>query len=892
MTSWSICSVITSALLATAYSLPPKVVLTPLANATFSDVLVKNPNRHRALSATNLSETSSTGHSIEDKLSPPLISPRSGAYQSAIGVTLTHPLREAEIHYTIDGSAPTQLSSSVPANSMLHIAGTYSLSTLLRCFARIPKRPELGHSNEAVAAYEIQMGTYEYERASYTGATGRAYLVPYYHGKNYIDTVPLLPATPGKSNHASKLASVDLNTSRYRTVRLRGVDSDFAEFYTYDSSGGLLYQRGAGPYKGQVRVHDLAAYLGDETMRGFFQGFVHNLVRRNATDQISQNFQYVRRVLVSRASFEKLTKNTPLCAVTRDDAIWRKVKRSALTVESRGFLAPFHNGVHYSGKAIRLHLGRLEQLIQLEETTRNISDCCVVNITEYCTYNSTYVSIGGSVTLESFEYYHNNTDHNLTEALDLTSVDERLRGFVGGFSSGDYAYFVPYFDGENSGHVVARVHAANFTRSSVEYLDLWTVDRTLAGYFSGFAYEIASGGRRYGFLVPHSSVYGPVGGVNTQSPADKRNKFGTNLSRVVTSGDHTVEYFHGKLVRLNLDDFTNASNCIDVLDLTLFDSELRGFAGGLVIGRYGLLIPYKNRADDSGYFGKLVRVDLEDFRIDAVLDLTRLGVTSTTSEISGSALRGFVGGVAWGRYAVLVPHRNGRVNSNLRSHSGVVARIDMEDFSLSGVRALDLATIIRQQVPSTPDNELRGFLFGFSMGDYVYLVPHFARDFYGKLVRIDMRDFDTLAQLQETSVNVEELEPPDIPTSTGIQYLDLEREDRELVGFSGGFAIRSPSGAVALNLSDNILRRAWWNATLQIQSSGESSAEPEKHVTQDYYVASREIVDLCSNWETACMANPRSPSCDCTSLANYDEAHNVPDIANLVSGMAVLQALS
>ena len=76
----------------------------------------------------------------------------------------------------------------------------------------------------------------------------------------------------------------------------------------------------------------------------------------------------------------------------------------------------------------------------------------------------------------------------LTDSIDMTKSHERLRGFVGGFAVGDYAYFVPHFDGRNPGHIVARVDAVDFREDGVEHLDLWEYDQTLAGFFSGFGY--------------------------------------------------------------------------------------------------------------------------------------------------------------------------------------------------------------------------------------------------------------------------------------------------------------------------------------------------------------------------------------------------------------------
>ena len=58
------------------------------------------------------------------------------------------------------------------------------------------------------------------------------------------------------------------------------------------------------------------------------------------------------------------------------------------------------------------------------------------------------------------------------------------------------------------------------------------------------------------------------------------------------------------------------------------------------------------------------------------------------------------------------------------------------------------------QVPSIPDPDLRGYLNGFVLGDYLYLVPHFNQNFFGKLTRVDMRDFTWLVELQAVSCGV------------------------------------------------------------------------------------------------------------------------------------------
>merc|ERR1711998_250134 len=81
-------------------------------------------------------------------------------------------------------------------------------------------------------------------------------------------------------------------------------------------------------------------------------------------------------------------------------------------------------------------------------------------------------------------------------------------------------------------------------------------------------------------------------------------------------------------------------------------------------------------------------------------------------------------------------------------HSSLLVRIDLNDFTLRGVLVLDLAATFRMQVPRIPEPSLRGFLHGFVSGAYAYLVPHFSRVFFGKIVRVDMRDFEVFAKLQ------------------------------------------------------------------------------------------------------------------------------------------------
>ncbi|KAH8076558.1 hypothetical protein JL721_569 [Aureococcus anophagefferens] len=782
-------------------------------------------------------------------LEAPLILPPSGAVDAAVGITFLHELGPGVVvHCTTDGSEPDRWSTKYLSGGMIHMSGTQHPTLTLRCLARAPERLDEEYRDSAIVTrtYEVQMGTYDYDRSGYTG-------------RNYIDTT--VDYAPAPSGHSAKLPSVDLNTSTYKSVRIHGVETDFAEYYTYDYKGEaadvvykgkfvpatLQYQRGTGAYDGQVRLHDMAAYANDTMLRGFFHGFVQEHARRNSTERKAISMHYHRRFLVSEDELAVAVAKFGCSPSDRRDPVHMTKNTSRLSVETYGFLAPYFDGVSYSGKAVRLRLGTTYQEVVLAETTLNVSRCCIVNVTkELCVFNGTVKEPSGRVSLETVENYREGNltadpdgdAPGLTESIDLTKTHERLRGFVGGFAVGDYAYFVPHFDGRNPGHVVARVDAVNFDESAVEFLDLWDYDTlphgagTLGGFFSGFGYTTTGlragdprAGVEYGFLVPHCNIY-------------------------------------GKLVRLALANFTSGdlTTAVDVLDLTEIDPDLRGFAGGAVIGRYGLLVPYKNRPGDRGFFGKLVRVDLETFEVEQVLDLTRIEINSETTEIAGDALRGFIGGINFGKYLVLVPHRNGLrdTNYNKRDHSSHVVRVDMDDFTLeTGVKVIDLSRVARLQIPSEPDNELRGFVFGFAMGEYAYLVPHFSRDFYGKIVRVDMRDFDNLADLQAADESTE-VEVGTPGAYSGVQYVDLERSDRELVGFSGGFAVRSAEPLFSRELATPEARSEWWTSSMDVRLRDADAATPDVRAFHEAHIVRSDIVRGCLGWEDVCDDQPVS----------------------------------
>ena len=199
-----------------------------------------------------------------------------------------------------------------------------------------------------------------------------------------------------------------------------------------------------------------------------------------------------------------------------------------------------------------------------------------------------------------------------------------------------------------------------------------------------------------------------------------------------------VPNYNCVVARVDLQNF--AAGGVTMLNLTGIDSTLKGFWGGFTDGSCGYLVPYYN---GSFYSGKVVRIDLHNFNTG--------GVTVLDLESQDTQLVGFVGGFTDGRFGYFVP------SYTSSGYSGRVARVDLQNFTLSGVAALDLAMV---------DSGLVGFKGGFTDGRFGYFVPSSNSPGYsGKLARVDLQNFST----------------------NSVTILDLAAVDGGLKGFWGGF---------------------------------------------------------------------------------------------------------
>ncbi|KAF0690075.1 Aste57867_18524 [Aphanomyces stellatus] len=324
------------------------------------------------------------------------------------------------------------------------------------------------------------------------------------------------------------------------------------------------------------------------------------------------------------------------------------------------------------------------------------------------------------------------------ETLDLTTVDPTLTGFVSCFTYNNFGYFVQRVNANGLGGKIVRVDLSQFHNGgAIRVLDLSLIDARLVGFGGGFVYD------HYAYLVPLD-----------------RNKVGLELNP-------NYKYFptptSSLMVQLDLNDFASTQ----IIDLSILDPKYAcGYFGGpnLEVNSFAYFVPYMWTADTisptvNPYHGLVVRMNLLTLALET-LDLT----------LVDPSLKGFMRGYAYGKYAIMVPHRNGqnnlvqrRLNPSQKTNFGKIVRIDTDNFQPAFVDVLDLTIALRTQIPNLPDVDLRGFLGGGASGEYGFFVPYFnGVRFSGKVVRVNLKTWNE------------------------VQVLDMTQVDDNLRGFTGG----------------------------------------------------------------------------------------------------------
>ena len=79
----------------------------------------------------------------------------------------------------------------------------------------------------------------------------------------------------------------------------------------------------------------------------------------------------------------------------------------------------------------------------------------------------------------------------------------------------------------------------------------------------------------------------------------------------------------------------------------------------------------------------------------------------------------------------------------------------MNIFDVGGTEVMDLTSITRNQIPSFPDEDLRGFSSGFASGKYCLFVPFYNAIFSGKMARFIGIEDDMTTDLQVLNLVVD-----------------------------------------------------------------------------------------------------------------------------------------
>jgi len=351
------------------------------------------------------------------------------------------------------------------------------------------------------------------------------------------------------------------------------------------------------------------------------------------------------------------------------------------------YLVPHYNGSQYNGIVTRVDLQNYTSsgVTYLDVSTAGNSGARAFTggftdgryaylVPSYNWITSTYSGILTRIDLQSANF----SSPIATTATGVTYLDVSTagntgaKGFQSGFTDGKYAYLVPYDNGAKHG-IFTRVDLSNYTTSGVSYLDVSTAGNTGAkGFYGGFT------DARYAYLVPY---------------------------------DNGAK--HGIFTRVDLNNFANSG--VTYLDVsTVGNTGAKGFYGGFTDGRYAYLVPYFN-GERHGIF---TRVDLTNYTTSGVSYLD----VSTAGNTGG---KGFIGGFTDGRYAYLVPFNNGSAN-------GLLTRVDLINYTASGVAYLDVST--------AGNTGAKGFFGGFTDGRYAYLVPYYNGAYHGIFTRVLIAD--------------------------------------------------------------------------------------------------------------------------------------------------------
>lgn len=352
--------------------------------------------------------------------------------------------------------------------------------------------------------------------------------------------------------------------------------------------------------------------------------------------------------------------------------------------EHYGILVPYHNGKDFHGMVVRVDTNEgMEDL-----------DGCLAN------YRIERMLANGTIDIEFGENYTVGIEPCIA-VLDLASVHPYARGFRKGFMGFPYAYLAP-----GAFNVLVRLDTTDFTLNATKFIDLQDIDSTYGGYSGGFT------DGTWACYNPFRSFSGPIGGIR---------------STLAVDANQLRPYYYGVMLCVNETAWNipyslNESYAVAVkaqmreLDFSNVLDKLRGFSEVIRVGRFAYVAPLSY--SENVYSSFLVRISLGDVDIGTTLTEVGSDIRSIINILDMSklsdALRGYSGLFTAGQYLFLCPYRNAYEPQNGQRGHGTLTRLDMNDFSLSGLDYIDLPTAERAQVPSFADVNFRGFSGGFA----------------------------------------------------------------------------------------------------------------------------------------------------------------------------------
>jgi len=442
-----------------------------------------------------------------------------------------------------------------------------------------------------------------------------------------------------------------------------------------------------------------------------------------------------------------------------------------------GVLIPFHNGRYFHGKVV------IVNLVDMED-----KETCLTKM-RFERWNRDSQSV---------ELY-DGQDTPLSDAcivvLDLASLHPRAIGFRRGFedSPNGYGYLSPgIYD------VAVRLDFGNDGLNlgilSTAIVPMQDVDNAFGGFSGGFS------DGSWACFTPMRSVYGAVAGSRSTDPADKfqmRPYYNAILPCISTDGWGQYSGFLGDFnPGFNLSTLKDEIISIDLGNLL---PQLRGFSEAVKVGRYVYLAPLQNDVHAfssqitriylgngvNEWFGDVVRrMRINPAKYGRIRDL--LDVMDLSQ--ADSRLRGYSGIFSSGKYLILVPYRNMYEPANGQRGHSTVARLNMNDFQLSGIDFIELISTQRAQIPSVADQDLRGFCCGFASGKYAVMVPFYNAAFSGKLARFQIVDTDMSKDLQELDLTL---------TQSELVTPEITERFSNFKGFRGGFVSTWPAAVKA-----------------------------------------------------------------------------------------------